>query len=135
MIMDRKALKQVNYPLMLTFCAFFVFSGNMARIPAVSEFFQYLLPKNPILVGVLSCQFISNVPSAVLLSRFTTDYQSLLVAVNIGGCGTLIASLASVITFSELKKVHPEGVGRFMFLFTVISLLFLVILYLAQVII
>lgn len=91
--------------MLATFCVFFVFGGNMARIPAVSAFFEYLLPKNTLLFGILSCQLISNVPSAVLLSHFTNHYASLLPAVNIGRCGTLIASLASLITFSEFKNI------------------------------
>ena len=86
----KAALKEVNYPLLLTFCVFFVFSGNAARIPAVNELFSTLLPKNTLLFGILSCQCISNVPSAVLLSHFTMDYASLLPAVNIGGLGTPI---------------------------------------------
>ena len=76
----------------------------MAKIPAVNVFFSDVLPKNTLLFGILSCQLISNVPSAVLLSHSTDNYQALLPAVNIGGCGTLIASLASLITFSEFKN-------------------------------
>lgn len=134
LILDRKSLIEVNYSLLLTICAFFVFSGNMARIPAVSDFFHQLLPSNPLLVGALSCQVISNVPSAILLSKFTTNYASLLVAVNIGGCGTLIASLASLITFSEYKKHNPREIKSFIVKFTVLNLLFLGVLYIVQVI-
>ena len=132
LILDRKAIKEVNYPLLGTFCAFFVFSGNMARIPAVNTFFSNVLPVNTLLFGILSCQFMSNVPSAVLLSHFTTDYKSLLPAVNIGGCGTLIASLASLITFSEYKKHNPESVKSYLLKFTVINFSFVIILYLVQ---
>ena len=92
LIMDRKALKMVDYPLLLTFVFFFIFSGNLSRIEAVRNFFSFLLSKNTLIVSVLSCQMISNVPSAILLSRFTADYAHLLVGVNIGGVGTLIAS-------------------------------------------
>ena len=127
--LDKKALKEVNYPLLATFCVFFVFSGNMARIPQVSEFFSWLLPKNTLLFGILSCQFISNVPSAVLLSHFTTDYQSLLPAVNIGGLGTIIASLASLITVSQYRRHDPMGLKKYMVQFTLLNLLFLVVLY------
>ncbi|MBQ4518521.1 MAG: citrate transporter [Clostridia bacterium] len=107
LFLDRKALSAVDYPLLLTFCAFFVFSGNLARIPAVQNLLGGLVEKNTLLFGVLSCQFISNVPSAVLLSKFTQNYQQLLVAVNIGGAGTLIASLASLITFKEYNRHEP----------------------------
>ena len=101
--LDRSALKKVDYPLLLTFVAF-VFAGNMSRIPLVNEFLGGLIGKNTLLYGVLSCQVISNVPSAILLSKFTANYPELLVAVNIGGAGTLIASLASLITFREYVK-------------------------------
>lgn len=108
LILDKDALKKVDYPLLLTFVAFFIFAGNMSRIPAVSEFLGGLIEKNTLLFGVLSCQAISNVPSAVLLSHFTENYPELLVAVNIGGAGTLVASLASLITFREYTKIYPD---------------------------
>jgi len=134
-IFDRKSLKTVNYPLLATFAAFFVFSGNMARIPAVNEFFSQILPRNTLLFGILSCQLISNVPSAVLLSHFTDNYHALLPAVNIGGCGTLIASLASLITFSEYKKHNPTSVKSYLIQFTVINFSYVIILYLLEVLI
>ena len=132
LFLDKDSIKEVNYPLLATFCVFFVFSGNMARIPAVSSFFEYLLPKNTLLFGILSCQFISNVPSAVLLSHFTSDYASLLPAVNIGGCGTLIASLASLITFSEFKKHNPKKAKNYIIKFSLINFAFVIILYTLQ---
>ena len=119
MFLDRDALKKVDYPLLLTFCAFFVFAGNMARIPLVKEVFSFLLEKNTLLVSALSCQVISNVPSAVLLSQFTENYRELLLGVNIGGAGTLIASLASLITFREYTKHYPEKTGKYIALFSV----------------
>lgn len=131
-ILDKDSIKEVNYPLLATFCVFFVFSGNMARIHSVSKFFKYLLPKNTLLFGIMSCQFISNVPSAVLLSHFTNDYASLLPAVNIGGCGTLIASLASLITFSEFKKHQPEKAKSYVIKFSIINFGFVILLFLLQ---
>lgn len=119
LFLDRDALKKVDYPLLLTFCAFFVFAGNMARIPFVQEVIGYLLEKNTLLVSALSCQVISNVPSAVLLSQFTENYRELLLGVNIGGAGTLIASLASLITFREYTKHYPEKTGKYIALFSV----------------
>ncbi len=132
LFMDRDALKKVDYGLLLTFAFFFVFSGNMARIPAVYNFLGWLIDKNTLLYGFLSCQFISNVPSAILLSKFTQNYQELLVAVNIGGAGTLISSLASLITFKEFIK-HERGMAmHYIKLFTVynfgISLLLLAVM-------
>ena len=130
--LDKKALKEVNYPLLATFCVFFVFSGNMARIPQVSDFFSWLLPKNTLLFGILSCQVISNVPSAVLLSHFTSDYASLLPAVNIGGLGTIIASLASLITISEYRRHNPIGLKKYFIQFTLLNFGFLLVLYVVQ---
>ena len=128
LIMDRKALKMVDYPLLLTFVFFFIFSGNLSRIEAVRNFFSYLLSKNTLIVSVLSCQMISNVPSAILLSRFTADYAHLLVGVNIGGVGTLIASLASLITFREYVKHNPKKAGRYVLEFSAFNFAFLIVL-------
>ncbi|MBQ7718467.1 MAG: citrate transporter [Clostridia bacterium] len=125
---DKKALKMVDYPLLLTFVFFFIFSGNMARIDAVSSFFSSLLGKNTLLVSVLSCQFISNVPSAILLSQFTSNYPDLLVGVNIGGVGTLIASLASLITFREYVKANPGKALQYLGEFSAFNFGFLIIL-------
>ena len=128
LILDRKALAKVDYPLLCTFAAFFVFSGNMARIGAVRDFVSGLLEKNTLIFSVLSCQFISNVPSAILLSQFTDDYRSLLVGVNIGGVGTLIASLASLITFREYTKNYPERTKQYILLFLLVNFAFLILL-------
>jgi len=130
LIADREALFQVDYPLLLTFCAFFVFAGNMARIPAVSEFLSFIVNKNPLIVGVLSCQIISNVPSAVLLSKFCTDYAPLLVAVNIGGAGSLIASLASLITFRKFSSYEPGKIKMYIKYFSIynFSMLFILVI-------
>ena len=125
---DRKALKDVDYGLLFTFVFFFVFAGNMSRIPAVSALLSGLLAKNTLLVSVLSCQVISNVPSAILLSRFTGNYPALLVGVNIGGVGTLIASLASLITFREYLSHDPDGIGRYFGLFSAFNFGFLLVL-------
>ncbi|MBQ0084599.1 MAG: citrate transporter [Clostridiales bacterium] len=128
LIVDRKALRRVDYGLLLTFVMFFIFAGNMSRIDAVSGFLSELLNKNTLLVSILSCQFISNVPSAVLLSRFTSNYKALLLGVNIGGTGTLISSLASLITFNEFKMLYPQKVKKYLLLFTALNLFFLVTL-------
>lgn len=122
---DRKALKSVDYPLLLTFVMFFIFAGNMSRIEAVQKFVSGLLDKSTLLVSAASCQCISNVPSAILLSRFTTNYKELLLGVNIGGTGTLISSLASLITFSEFRKLYPGHGKRYFLLFTLLNTVFL----------
>lgn len=127
-LVDRKALKMVDYPLLLTFVFFFIFAGNMARIEPVRAFFSALLEKSTLLFSVLSCQVISNVPSAILLSQFTSNYSDLLVGVNIGGVGTLIASLASLITFREYSKNNPGQTLRYVGMFSAFNFAFLIIL-------
>ena len=125
---DRKALKMVDYPLLFTFVFFFFCAGNLARVEPVRAFLSMLLDQSTLLFSVLSCQFISNVPSAILLSQFTTNYQELLVGVNIGGTGTLIASLASLITFREYTKHNPGKTGYYVKLFSAFNFGFLAIL-------
>lgn len=125
---DKKALKMVDYGLLLTFVFFFIFAGNMARIDVVRDLFSTLLDKSTLLVSIISCQFISNVPSAILLSQFTENYSELLVGVNIGGVGTLISSLASLITFREYVKHNPKKTGFYIALFSMFNFSFLIIL-------
>lgn len=128
LIADRKALGIVDYPLLLTFVFFFVFAGNMARIDVVRNFFDFLLDKSTLLFSTISCQFISNVPSAILLSQFTEDYHDLLLGVNIGGVGTLIASLASLITFREYVKHNPGKTLSYIAKFSAFNFAFLLLL-------
>ena len=125
---DRKALAAVDYPLLFTFVFFFIFSGNMARIGAVREFFSVIMEKSNLLFSVLSSQCISSVPSAILLSQFTDNYPDLLVGVNIGGVGTLIASLASLITFREYCRHNPGKAGYYVRTFSLFNFGFLIIL-------
>lgn len=125
---DPDALKKVDYPLLLTFVFFFIFSGNLARIDAVRGFFSTLLEKQTLLVSILSCQCISNVPSAILLSQFTENYAPLLVGVNIGGVGTLISSLASLITFREYLAHNPGKAGKYLVQFHAMNFGFLAVL-------
>ncbi len=125
---DRHALESVDYPLLFTFVFFFIFAGNMARIDAVRDFFSTLLSKNTLLFSALSCQCISNVPSAILLSQFTGNYAELLIGVNVGGVGTLIASLASLITFREYVKHDPRSTRRYIAEFSAFNFGFLIIL-------
>ncbi len=132
LFLDRKALKDVDYGLLFTFVAFFVFSGNMARIPAVQRIFSFLMSKNILLVSVLSCQCISNVPSAILLSQFTGNYAPLLIGVNIGGVGTLISSLASLITFREYTSKNIGTTKEYLLQFSLFNFGFLVILTVAS---
>ncbi len=125
---DRHALKSVDYPLLFTFVVFFIFAGNMARMDAVKNFFSGLLSKNTLVFSALSCQCISNVPSAILLSQFTGNYAELLIGVNVGGVGSLIASLASLITFREYVKHNPDGTRGYIAEFSAFNFAFLIIL-------
>lgn len=128
LIMDREALLQVDYGLLLTFVFFFIFAGNMSRMEPIREFFSYLLEQNTLVFSALSCQVISNVPSAILLSQFTENYRELLLGVNIGGAGTLIASLASLITFKEYTKQDPKHTLGYIVKFSAYNFAFLIIL-------
>ncbi len=127
-LLDREAFKHVDYSLLCTFLFFFIFSSNLSRIPQVNLFFSHLLSKNTYLTTLLCCQCMSNVPTSILLSKFTTDYIPLLYGVNIGGCGTLIASLASLITFNQYKALNPQKIGKYLCLFTLLNLIFIVTL-------
>ena len=130
LIMDRRALLDVDYGLLLTFVFFFIFSGNMARMDAVRELFAALLDKSTLIVSALSCQLMSNVPTAILLSGFTENYKELLLGVNIGGCGTLISSLASLITFREYVQHNKGKGGKYILVFSAFNFSFLIIMML-----
>lgn len=129
---DRKALREVDYGLLLTFVFFFVFAGNLSRVELIRRVLSGWLAQEPLLVSIASCQVISNVPSAVLLSNFTTDYAPLLVGVNLGGTGTLIASLASLITFRRYRQKVPGKTGYYLLWFTALNFGFLAILTAAE---
>lgn len=130
LIVDRKRFKQIDYALIATFFVFFIFSGNIARIPAIKEFISEIVVKNTLLAGIVSCQFISNVPTAIFLSKFTTNYRELLISVNIGSLGILISSLASLITLKEFLKHQPKNFWKYLIMYTIFNTLFLVVLLL-----
>lgn len=127
-IMDRKVLVQVDYCLLLTFISFFIFTGNMGNLPAVRDTLQSLVAGRELGIGILASQIISNVPAALLLSGFTEDYRTLLLGVNIGGLGTLIASMASLISYKIYAQHYNRTKGIYLLWFTVANLLFLAIL-------
>ena len=128
-IFNKKAILTMDWDVILTFCAFFIFSGNVSRISFISDVLVLLLDKSTLLTGLLSCQFISNVPSAILLSKFTVDYHNLVVAVNIGSLGTLISSLASLITLKHYLKGENKFF-EYILMYTVINIIFLAVLIL-----
>lgn len=127
-VFDVSLLKKVDYALLATFVCFFVFVGNIARIGAVSDFFQRILSGREILVAVGLSQVISNVPAAVMLAGFTENGKALLLGVDIGGLGTMIASLASLISFQIYRKSEGAKPGRYMLSFTAVSLVMLAVL-------
>lgn len=127
-VLDRSLLRKADYALLLTFIGFFVFIGNVKNIPAVSEMLSTLVAGRELGVGVLLSQVISNVPAAMLLSGFTENYAALLVGVNLGGLGTLIASMASMISYKIYAATPGSKAGKYFALFTGLNVLFLVIL-------
>lgn len=132
LFMERGVLKEVDYSLLLTFISFFFFTGNMGNVPAIKQGLQQLVEGREVLVGVLSSQVISNVPAALLLSGFSSDYEALLIGVNIGGLGTLIASMASLISYKILAKQYDDMKGKYFLWFTLWNVLFLAVLLLAS---
>ena len=129
---NRKLLLQIDYSLLFTFIFFFIFIGNMGRFPAFRDFLSSILEGKVTLAAVLSSQVISNVPAALLLSGFTSEWTALIVGTNLGGLGTLIASMASLISYKQLAQNHPEIKGKYLAVFTLGNLLFLIILYTAS---
>ncbi len=127
-IMDKTIFKHVDYSLLATFVGFFVFIGNMGRIPVFCQFVEKIFQGNEILTGVVASQVISNVPAALLLSGFTEDVNALLLGTNIGGLGTLIASMASLISYKYVVEEYPELKGKYFRVFTLMNILFLVLL-------
>lgn len=124
----RNLFAQADYCLLGTFLGFFIFVGNMQRLPAVSELLEKLLAGRELFLGVIASQIISNVPAAMLLSGFTQDYKALLYGVDIGGLGTLIASLASLISYKYVCRIPGIRKGKYLGVFTFWNLLFLAIL-------
>ncbi len=128
LVADRTVLFQADFTLLLTFVAFFIFSGNLARIEVVRRTLENLLAGREYLVSLAASQVISNVPAALLLSGFTTQARALLQGVNAGGLGTPIASLASLISLRLYSQADDARPGKFLLEFTVINVLFLGIL-------
>ena len=122
---DQRALRRVDYNLLLTFVGFFLFVGNLGVLPAFRNFFEGILTGNELLCSVAVSQVISNVPAALLLSGFTDNARGLLIGTNLGGLGTLIASMASLISFKALSTSYPEQKGTYLLWFTLSNVLFL----------
>lgn len=123
-VVDRRCFNHVDYSLLLTFVFLFVFIGNLGRIGPVSSFLERVVTGREVMAGVLASQVFSNVPAAILLSGFTQNASDLLVGVNLGGLGTLIASMASLISYKFVAKGNVSG-GKYILVFTVVNILFL----------
>ncbi|MDO4491728.1 MAG: SLC13 family permease [Lachnospiraceae bacterium] len=119
---------QVDYALLLTFVGFFIFVGNMGRIPAISNLVKMLITGRAVFISALFSQFLSNVPAALLLSGFTGDFRGLLIGTNIGGLGTLIASMASLISYKAYAESEGADTGRYLLVFTAANILGLICL-------
>ena len=127
-IMDRQVLKMVDYSLILTFIAFFIFTGNIGEIETIRNVLQEFVSGREVGVGIAASQVISNVPAALLLSGFTKDYAKLLVGVNIGGLGTLIASMASLISYKIYAHHYNEQKGKYFRWFKIANVGYLAVL-------
>lgn len=128
LIIDRRVFARTDYSLLLTFISFFIFIGNMGQIEVVREMLAKLIEGRELIVAVLSSQVVSNVPAALLLSGFTNNYNALIIGTNLGGLGTLIASMASLISYKQFANAYPQEKGRYFRYFTVINVVFLVVL-------
>ena len=123
-IADRKTLQKADYSLLLTFVFLFIFIGNLGQIEAVNTLLQSVVAGREVLVGIAASQVFSNVPAAILLSSFTDNAAALLTGVNLGGLGTLIASMASLISFKLIAK-EKVNTGKYLLTFTAVNIAFL----------
>lgn len=126
---DRKLLFDVDFGLLFTFVCLFVFIGNLKSMPQVSLALASVVTGHEITAGILLSQVFSNVPAAILLSKFTMNFSDLLIGVNLGGLGTLIASMASVISFKFYAATEGSEIGKYLMIFTATNVLFLAILW------
>lgn len=127
-VTDYKIFAKVDYTLLITFIAFFIFIGNMGRIPVFNNYIKSVIEGRECITGILSSQLISNVPAALLLSGFTNNLKPLIVGVNLGGLGTLIASMASLISFKLIGHENKSLRGKYLLYFTAVNVIFLAVL-------
>ena len=129
LLLEKNVLAKADYALLLTFIGFFIFTGNMGRVEPVAHFLAGIVNGRELEAGIITSQCISNVPAALLLSEFTDNIKNLAIGVNIGGLGTLIASMASLISYKLYANEVPEKKGKYFAAFTVYNIIFLVVLY------
>lgn len=130
LILDRRLLTQVDYSLLLTFVFFFVFIGNVGKIGMIRQVLENFMNGRELLTAIITSQFVSNVPAAILLSGFTQNGRALVIGTNLGGLGTLIASMASLITYKFYAAEKESSKKKYLLYFTAVNLVFLVLLYL-----
>ena len=142
LLLDRGTLIKVDYSLLLTFVGFFIFIGNMGRMPAFCDFLQKIIHESlqdctaviiggrEVMTAVIASQVISNVPAALLLSGFTENITALIIGTNLGGLGTLIASMASLISYKQVARQIPGEKKKYFGWFTIANIVFLMILVL-----
>ena len=128
LVFDRQLFREIDYALLLTFVGFFVFIGNMGRVPVFNSFLASIIEGNEVLTSVVASQVISNVPAALLLSGFTDNIRDLIIGTNLGGLGTLIASMASLISYKFVAKSDKCNKGAYFRSFTVWNVIFLAVL-------
>lgn len=129
LILNRESFRTVDYSLLITFICFFIFIGNISSLDAVRQLLTSTVSDREALIGIAASQFISNVPAALMLSGFTTNYPELIIGVDLGGLGTLIASMASLISYKAAAAAYPEKRRIYIMQFTAVNIAFLVILY------
>lgn len=125
---DRKTLRKIDYSLLVTFIAFFVFIGNMGRIDVFRELIREIISGRECVTAVVTSQVVSNVPAALLLSGFTDNIRGLIIGTNLGGLGTLIASMASLISFKYISGSSSASSSKYIALFTAVNIIFLALL-------
>lgn len=129
LIFERKIFTSIDYSLLGTFIGFFIFIGNMGRLPQFHNFIENLIIGNEVPVSIFSSQVLSNVPSALLLSGFTDNWNALIVGANLGGLGTLIASMASLISYKQIARNYPDKRTSYLIWFTIINIIMLFVLF------
>lgn len=132
-IVDRQVFVKVDYSLLFTFICFFIFIGNVGRIPAFRDFLQNMIAGREVYTAIIVSQVISNVPAALLLSGFTEDFAGLIIGTNLGGLGTLIASMASLISYKYVAKETNGCKSKYIVLFTTGNIFFLTLLVLMNI--
>ena len=125
----KRVFRGVDYYLLLTFIALFILIGNLQNIHFFKELFTQWIVGNEVIWGILASQIISNVPAAILLSGFSSNYEAIIIGINIGGFGTLIASMANLISYKILIREHDEFKSRYLIVFTVLNVILLIILF------